>query len=115
MDASRLDRRAFLQHTSGALLTLASGAAIHAADSSVPHVFFDPTTRQHEPPADHPESPKRVDAVMAAVRLLEKSGRVSLVAPQPATEDDLRLVHTPQYVAKVRAEISAGRRTLSTG
>ncbi|OLC47850.1 MAG: histone deacetylase [Acidobacteria bacterium 13_1_40CM_65_14] len=70
---------------------------------------------RHEPPSDHPESPTRLDAVMGTVRMLERQGRLSVATPRPATEDDILLVHTSEYVKKVRAEIAAGRRTLSTG
>jgi acetoin utilization deacetylase AcuC-like enzyme len=111
-------RRTFLQQASGALLAIGGGllpAAEGAAQSSRTQVFFDPATLQHTPPADHPESPKRLDAVLETVRGLEKQGRVSLVTPRPATEDEILLVHTPQYLKLVRSEISAGRRTLSTG
>jgi len=52
---------------------------------------------------------------MAAVRTLERQGRLSVAAPRPATEDELLLVHTPQYLKLVRTETEAGRRTLSTG
>ncbi len=77
--------------------------------------FFDPTTLLHEPGSAHPESPRRLDVVMDAVRALERQGRLSLAAPQPATEDQILLVHTPEYLSTVRAEVAAGRRTLSTG
>jgi len=109
-----LSRRGFLQHTSGALLTLTSGAVAQRANTNA-QVFYDPTVLRHEPPSDHPESPKRLDAAMGAVRILERQGRVSIAPPRPATEDDVLLVHTTEYVKKVRTEIAAGRRTLSTG
>jgi acetoin utilization deacetylase AcuC-like enzyme len=70
---------------------------------------------RHEPGGDHPESPKRLMAVMDGVRTLERHGRLSVTAPRPATEDQIRLGHTSQYLDKVRAEVAAGRRTLSTG
>jgi len=78
-------------------------------------VFYDPATLRHEPSRGHPESPKRLDAVMEAVRTLERQGRLSVAAPRPAAEDEILLVHTPQYLKLVRSEIEAGRRTLSTG
>ncbi len=78
-------------------------------------VFYDPAMLRHEPPVDHPESPKRLAAVIETVRALERRGSLSISAPKPATEDDVLLVHTAEYLKKVRAEIGAGRRTLSTG
>ena len=109
-----VSRRGFLQQTSSALLTLASGATT-MAQTPVVQVFYDPAMLRHAPPADHPESPRRLDAVMASVRALEQQRRLSVITPRPATEDDLLLVHTADYVKKVRAEIAAGRPTLSTG
>jgi acetoin utilization deacetylase AcuC-like enzyme len=70
---------------------------------------------RHEPSSDHPESPRRLDTVVKAVRGLEAQGRLSVVAPRSATEDDILLVHTPQYLKLVRNEIASGRRGLSTG
>src|SRR5262245_55177956 len=109
-----LSRRGFLQHASCSLLMMES-AADALAQSARMQVFTDPVMLRHEPPADHPESPKRLDAVMGTVRRLQREGQLSLISPRPATDDDLLLVHTPEYVKKVRAEIAAGRRTLSTG
>jgi len=117
-----LSRRGFLHHASCALLTLKSalrgegapGVIDVPAQSAGAQVFYDPAMLRHEP-SDHPESPKRLDAVMGTVRMLERQGRLSVATPRPATEDDILLVHTSEYVKTVRAEIAAGRRTLSTG
>jgi acetoin utilization deacetylase AcuC-like enzyme len=108
-------RRTFLQQASCALLTLGGGSLHTEAPSPGTQVFYDPATRRHEPSSGHPETPKRVDAVMEAVRTLERQGRLSVAAPRPATEDEILLVHTPQYLKLVRTETEAGRRTLSTG
>jgi acetoin utilization deacetylase AcuC-like enzyme len=111
-----LSRRMFLQQASGAVLSL-GGAALRPAAAQEPatHVFYDPATRRHEPGPNHPESPKRLDAVMEGVRTLERQGRVSVKAPRAASEDEILLVHTPQYLELVRTETAAGRRLLSTG
>jgi len=107
-------RREFLQ-TSAALFFTGDARVAAAQNTARTQVFFDAAALQHVPGSDHPESPKRLTSVMDAVRPLEGSGRVSVATPKPATEADVRLVHTPQYVDKVRAEIAAGKRTLSTG
>jgi acetoin utilization deacetylase AcuC-like enzyme len=106
-----MHRRAFLQGL------VALGGAVETAMSQPAglQVFADPAMRRHEPSADHPESPRRFDAVMTSVRTLERQGRLSVAAPRPATEDDILLVHTPAYLKTVRAEVAAGRRQLSTG
>ena len=108
-------RRTFLRQASGALLSLAGASLPSAAQSPMTQVFYDPATLRHEPAGDHPERPKRLDAVMNAVRGLERQGRLSVAAPRPATEDEILLVHTPQYLRLVRTEIATGLRSLSTG
>src|SRR5437667_3132510 len=110
-----LSRRELLERASCALLSLGGQATSARTPGASVQVFYDPNTLRHEPPRDHPEGPQRLDAVMRSVRLLEPAGRVSVDAPRPATEDNLLLVHSHEYVTKVRAEIAAGRRTLSTG
>jgi acetoin utilization deacetylase AcuC-like enzyme len=109
---SILSRRGFLHESLG---LLALGGVWSAAPGANALVFYDPAMLRHEPARDHPESPKRLDTVMAAVRELERQGRVSVASPTAATEDDLLLVHSPEYVKTVRAEITAGRPALSTG
>src|SRR6185503_11528620 len=91
-----LSRRTFLQQASGTLVSLGSGLLPAAAQNPTTQVFYDPATLRHEPSNDHPESPKRIDAVMEAVRTLERQGRLSVEAPRSATEDDILLVHSPQ-------------------
>jgi acetoin utilization deacetylase AcuC-like enzyme len=109
-----VNRRTFLRQTSGALLSLGS-SAVTPAQAPTTHVFYDPATLRHEPGGDHPENPKRLDAVMQSVRALEGQGRIAVSAPRTATEDEILRVHTPEYLKLVRAEVAAGRRTLSTG
>ena len=112
-----LSRRGFLQQATGALIS--AGGSLLEAQSAPPstalRVFYDPATLLHAPPLDHPESPKRLDAVMAAVRALERQGRLEVASPLPATEDHVLLVHSADYLKKVRSETAAGRSTLSTG
>jgi acetoin utilization deacetylase AcuC-like enzyme len=115
MMPNTLSRRSFLRQASGALLTLKAGGAASLAQTAGPQVFYHPDVLRHEPPAGHPEMPKRLDAVMQAVTALEKQGRVAVARPRAATDDDLILVHTREYVAKVREEVAAGRDSLSTG
>ena len=110
-----LNRRCFLRQTSCALVSLGAGQSTTPVRVSKTQVFYDPAMLRHEPPNDHPESPKRLDAVMTAVHQLERQGRVSIMTPRPATEDDLLLVHSPDYLKKVRTEIASGRPVLSTG
>jgi acetoin utilization deacetylase AcuC-like enzyme len=110
-----LSRRAFLQQASGAVLSLSRAPFANATEAVGTQVFYDPATRRHEPSGDHPENPKRLDAVMETVRTLERQGKLGVATPRPASEDEILRVHTPEYLKLVRGEIAAGRRALSTG
>ena len=110
-----LNRRDFLQHASCAVLSIGTRQTAVSEPVASTQVFYDPNILRHEPSMDHPESPKRLEAVMGAVGSIARQGRVSVVTPKPATDNDLLLVHAADYVKKVRAEIAAGRPTLSTG
>jgi acetoin utilization deacetylase AcuC-like enzyme len=109
-----LTRREFLCETTGTLAAIAGESAARAQKSST-QVFYDRSVLLHQPPADHPESPQRINAVVSTVRQLEQQGRLSVVTPHAATEEEILLVHSTDYIKKVRAEIAAGRQTLSTG
>jgi acetoin utilization deacetylase AcuC-like enzyme len=76
----------------------------------------DPIYRQHliDHPG-HPERPERYDAVVSA---LEKAGLMHdlmRVARRAATEDELLLCHTPEYLRIARRDVESGRPSLSTG
>ena len=118
MHGSPSNRRDFIRGATlgaSAWLSLGDNLASLAAQSQTTQVLYDPTTIKHEPSADHPEAPHRMTAVLKSVRALERMGRVSVATPKPASEDEILLVHTRPYVNKVRDEIRAGRRALSTG
>ncbi|MDQ3622746.1 MAG: histone deacetylase, partial [Verrucomicrobiota bacterium] len=82
----------------------------------MPTVFIaDAACKTHDPGAGHPEQPRRFDAVLEAVQsagLLEKMTRL---ATREVSADDLRLVHTPEYLELAEREIRAGADVLSTG
>src|SRR5262245_44349216 len=93
-------RRGFLQHAAGGLLA-AHGAVTRAAAQPATQVFYNPLTLAHEPPNDHPERPARVEAALEAARALTSDGRLSIRSPRLATDDDILLVHTPDYLKRV--------------
>ena len=76
----------------------------------------DPIFREHlAGHSGHPERPERYDAV---VRSLEKSGLIrdlTTIASRSATEDELRLCHTLEYLRIARRDIESGVPYLSTG
>jgi acetoin utilization deacetylase AcuC-like enzyme len=111
-----VSRRVFVQQASAAAVGIAvTGLDVLRAQERPLQVFFDPAMRGHQPRAGHPEQAARLDAVMKSVGALEARGRAVVVPPGSATEEDLRLVHAPEYLSLVRRDIEAGRRMLSTG
>ena len=78
-------------------------------------LLLDETCLRHRPGDGHPERPSRVEAIRSQ---LQKDGvfeTAPRVASRVATDDELRLVHTPDYVALAIREIEAGAPMLSTG
>jgi acetoin utilization deacetylase AcuC-like enzyme len=77
-----------------------------AADSGV---------KKHDPGPGHPEQPARYSAV---IQQMEWSGLIqhlSRLESRKATDDELALVHTRDYIALVEREVAQDCRTLSTG
>jgi acetoin utilization deacetylase AcuC-like enzyme len=78
-------------------------------------LLADPMYREHLQGRQHPECPERFDAVMDGLRragLLERLGRVEA---RPATEDELALCHTREYVRTAKRDAESGHTYLSTG
>jgi acetoin utilization deacetylase AcuC-like enzyme len=72
----------------------------------------DPLCRQHLAGAlSHPERPERFDAILDGL----KAFSLPLVASRAASEDELALCHTGEYIRVVQQEIEAGRPHLPTG
>jgi len=51
---------------------------------------------------DHPERPKRFDAVVQGLREAGLVDRLGRVQPRPATEEELLLCHAREYLHKAR-------------
>jgi acetoin utilization deacetylase AcuC-like enzyme len=78
-------------------------------------LLIDPIYREHLAGREHPERPERFDAVVAGLQeagLLQRLGRVD---PRAATEDELLLCHTPQYLRQAKHDVQHGYGFLSTG
>lgn len=75
----------------------------------------DRAVQQHNPGPDHPEQPARFEAVIDGLQragLLDCLWRTSAA---PATDEQLALVHKPEYISLVEREVANGRTELSTG
>ena len=71
----------------------------------------DPISKRHEPGPGHPESPARFDAVVRGLAPFE----LTSFTPRSATEDEVALCHTPQYIRTARHEVEDGFTQLTTG
>ena len=78
-------------------------------------LLADPIFRQHLAGREHPERPERFDAVLRGLREAGLLDRLAPLASRPATDDELLLCHTPEYLAAVRRDLASGRPYLSTG
>lgn len=59
-------------------------------------------------PVPHPEASSRLLAAASALTEFELDKRMVVFEPEPATDAELHAVHTPEYIAKVRAVSSTG-------
>ena len=81
-------------------------------------LLIDPIYREHLlglVGREHPERPERFDAV---VRGLDEAGllnRLGRVEPRAATEEELLLCHTPEYLRQAKHDVQQGYAFLSTG
>jgi acetoin utilization deacetylase AcuC-like enzyme len=63
----------------------------------------------------HPEKPERYDAVVEGLARAGLLGRMRRAEVRTATEDELLLCHTAEYLKTVRRDVESGRPCLSTG
>ncbi len=78
-------------------------------------LLTDPVYKQHQPGPGHPERPERYDAVMKALDTAGVTKTSQHVRPRPATDDELALCHTREYIQIAKRDITRGSATLSTG
>jgi acetoin utilization deacetylase AcuC-like enzyme len=71
----------------------------------------DPVAKEHDTGRGHPERPSRWDA---AVRGLA-AHKIAEAAPRSATEDELALCHSLEYIRTARRDVEQGLPALSTG
>lgn len=71
-----------------------------------------PRFLDHKPGLVHPESPNRLRSIY---RMLDKefAGRLVEIQPEPATLEDLELVHTPGYIKQIMATADRNFTTLA--
>jgi len=75
----------------------------------------DPMCREHLAGRSHPERPERFDAVLDGLRNSGALDRMVLVDARAATQEELLLCHTPEYLLVAKHDVVAGHPCLSTG
>ncbi len=71
--------------------------------------------KKHQTGLGHPETSKRMDAVIDAVRAAGLEEKAECIGTRSARKEDLLLVHTEEYIARAEADVASGSRLLSTG
>ncbi len=78
-------------------------------------LVFDDRMILHDPGPGHPESPDRFRALKRVFNEMKMRDRMTPIEPRMATENDLHLVHTRQYLAAVKRDVRRQAISLSTG
>ena len=78
-------------------------------------LMADPIFREHLAGREHPERPERFDAVVNGLASAGLLDRLLRVEARDATEEELLLCHTSEYLRIARSDVASGRPYLSTG
>ena len=78
-------------------------------------LLADPVCREHLRGLEHPERPGRFDAVLEGLRKAGLVERMGQVQPRTATDEELALCHTREYLRAAQHDVESGRPFLSTG
>ena len=106
-------RREFIKASTGAMVLTQSGGS--AAAEARTALLADPIYKQHDPGAGHPERPERYDAVIHALEAAGLMPSLPRIQARAATEDEIALCHSRDYIHTAKREIAAGLHELSTG
>jgi acetoin utilization deacetylase AcuC-like enzyme len=110
----RATRRDLLKWPLGTWI-MAQAEDATAAGAKPTMLLVDPVFKEHDTGPGHPERPERYDAVTAALTRAGLLKSLGHIAARAATEDEVALCHGRAYIARVKQEIAAGARELSTG
>lgn len=75
----------------------------------------DPAVTRHDPGPGHPEQPARFRTVVDRLETTGLAQDLTRLNGRSASDDDLALVHTREYIALVEREVAQNRGQLSTG
>lgn len=78
-------------------------------------ILLDRVYEQHVPGPGHPECPERYEAVSAALADVSGAKQALRIPVRTATDEEIELCHTRDYIDTVKADFARGARDLSTG
>lgn len=87
-------------------------AAMNATSTAL---LADAVSKDHLTGEGHPERPERYDAVIEQLTANGILDGLRMVASRRATEDEIALCHSRQYIQTVRRDVESGQGALSTG
>jgi len=82
---------------------------------AVTAVIYDPIYKKHFAGIGHPESPRRLDAIMGTLSEADFANRLKILEPRAAADETILTVHKPAYLKQVRGDIASGRSMLTMG
>ena len=98
-----------------ALSLLLAAVCTPAATLGATGFVYDEAYLQHDTGAGHPESPERLNAIVAHLQQTGLMERLTRIAPRPASVEWLTQVHGPRYVAEVARACNEGRPWMDSG
>ena len=78
-------------------------------------LLADTISKEHHTGSRHPERPERFDAVMHGLRESGLIEQLSRLEGRAASEDEVALCHSREYIELTERDVAANSRTLSTG
>jgi len=127
-----LDRRQFLCRSAHGAAMVAAGlgstgapAARRAPAKDTPPagakqpppiaLIYGEIFKKHQTGQWHPERPQRCEAIVRRLAKADLAERIKRLQPRGAADKDILACHAAKYLAQVRADIAAGRESLTTG
>jgi acetoin utilization deacetylase AcuC-like enzyme/formylglycine-generating enzyme required for sulfatase activity len=95
--------------------SVAEGGAIMPFDPKPKTAFvYDDVYLEHKTTAGHPESPKRLTAIVEHLKATHLDGELAAIKPQPAAQKWIETIHTASYVERARRACAEGDGYLDT-
>lgn len=88
---------------------------VKKGDRSATLVVYGDQFLDHKTPEGHPESPKRLKAVMSALEKSPVAKRLSFAKPVAAPAEHVRRCHAAEYIDQAKKDIESGRGRLASG